>query len=160
MLIQKTFHVHQSLTEAKATLTNLRSFRRIFEGLRDATFTADGVLRLEAETGNGFHARADLVELPTDEDTQTLFHAIGGNMEIAGLVEYFEIRGGLTEVQLTLNYSIKSPVHSVLDVVTASIDRFVNRQLRRLQAHLAGAEHTAAETGYSSQRALRPQLAH
>ena len=138
MLIQKIFHVHQPLDQAKSRLSNLQGFRRQFAGVREANVTDDGVVHIECVTGTGFRAEADLVELPTDDEHQTLFRSVGGNVEIAGLIEYFPIRENLTEVQVTLDYSIKSAVHSVLDAVTSSVDRFVQRQLRRLRTHLEG----------------------
>ena len=53
-------------------------------------------------------------------------------------------------------------MHSVLDAVTASVDRFVNRQLRRLQAHFAGEPNVVSQPWIPTHRALvrEPQLAH
>ena len=138
MLLQKIIHVHQGIEETKARLSNLHSYRRHFEGVHKALITADGVAQFDCNVTNGFRAHFVLVELPTTEDNQVFFRSTAGNMEVAGLIEFFEIRPGLTEVQLTLEYSIKSPVHKLLDRLTSGTERFVNRQLRRLQAVLDG----------------------
>lgn len=138
MLLQKIIHVHQGIEETKRRLANLHNYRRHFEGVQKALITADGVAQFDCTVANGFRAHFVLVELPTSDENQVFFRSTAGNMEVAGLIEFFEIRPGLTEVQLTLEYSIKSPVHSVVDRLGGGVERFVNRQLRRLQAVLDG----------------------
>lgn len=160
MLIQKTFHVHQPLTATKARLSNLRSFRRVLEGVREAASRSEGVLRLECKVGHGFTAIVELLEIPTDDKTQTLFRSVDGNMELVGLVEYFEVKDDLTEVQITLDYSIHSSFHSALDSISASVERFVNRQLRRVRAHLAGVETIPARDRFAAPNGFGAQLAH
>ena len=141
MLIQKIFHVHVGLEAAKAQLTNLRACRRLFEGVTAATVGPEGNSHVEFETGNGFAASVDLAPLASDDPNQVLFRSVGGNIELAGMVEYVPVREHLTEVQLTVDYAIKSPVHSVFDAVTSSVDRLLNRQLQRLQPHFTGCTH-------------------
>ena len=162
MLIQKIFHVRESLDETKARLRNFHSYRRVFEGVHSSTSPDEGNARLQFVTGNGFRADVELTEVPTDDSNQTLYRSTHGNMDVVALVEYLPVRDGLTEVQLTVEYGIHSHMHSVLDAVTASVDRFLNRHLRRLQMHLSGKERVTREYSYPAQRAFarEPQLAH
>jgi hypothetical protein len=78
------------------------------------------------------------------------------------MIEFCQVRENLTEVQITLDYTIKSPIHSVLDAVTASVDRFVNQQLRRIQGHFEGVRTFPAQTRFQKRTAFasEPQLAH
>jgi uncharacterized membrane protein len=162
MLIQKVFHVQQGLDEAKVRIGNFHSYRRVFEGVNSSTVPAEGVARFQFSTGNGFRAQVEISELPTEDPNQTLFRSTDGNMEIAGLIEYFAIRDNLTEVQVTLEYTLHSHMYSVLDAVTGSMDRFLNRQIRRLQGYLSGAETVTREHRLASSRGFsrEPQLAH
>lgn len=163
MLLQKIIHVHQGIEETKSRLANLHSFRRHFEGVQKALITADGVAQFDCTIANGFRAHFVLVELPTSEENQVFFRSTAGNMDVAGLIEFFEIRPGLTEVQLTLEYSIKSPFHGIIDSITGGVERFVNRQLRRLQAVLDGCPLPLPQTESKKSRTFTahlPQLAH
>ena len=165
MLLQKIIHVHQGIEETKSRLANLNQFRRHFEGVQKALITADGVAQFDCTMANGFRVHFVLVELPTSEENQVFFRSTAGNIELAGLTEFFEIRPGLTEVQLTLEYSIKSPVHSLVDRLTGGVEHFVNRQLRRLQAVLDGCPLPLPQPAEKQKRsrlftARLPQLAH
>jgi hypothetical protein len=143
MLLQKTFHIHKDISATKTRLANLQYYRRHLEGVEKAVITADGVAQFEFVAGNGFHGHFVTAELPTEDANQVLFQTTAGNVEIAGLIEFFEVRADLTEVQLTAEYTIKSPVHRLLDRLTGGIERFVNSQLRRLQAALDNAPFPA-----------------
>lgn len=163
MLLQKIIHVHQGLEDTKTRLANLHNYRRHLEGVQKALITADGVAQFDCTMHNGFRAHFVLVELPTSEENQVFFRSTAGNVEIAGLIEFVEIRAGLTEVQLTLEYSLRSPIHKLLDSVTGSVERFLNQQLRRLQAVLDGNPLPLAQTAKQKNRtfgAHLPQLAH
>ena len=161
MLIQKIFHVRQSLDETQARLENFHSYRRVFEGVNSSLHSEDGRARFQFVTGNGFRADIELAQIQTDDVQQTLYRSTDGNMDLVALVEYFPIREGLTEVQLTLDYSIHSHMYSVLDAVTASVDRFINRHLRRLQMHLSGSGHSTREYRFPARDFGREQqLAH
>jgi hypothetical protein len=101
------------------------------------------------------------VELPAEEDHQLLFKSTAGNVEVAGLIEFYEIRPELTEVQLTLEFSITSTFHSVINGLTAAFEHYLNRQIRRLQAALNGAPIPVRQENRSrSFRTHLPQLAH
>ena len=162
MLIQKVFHVHQNPEETKARLANLHGYRRELEGFRKAVVTADGIGHFDFATGNGFEAQFSVEELPSGNPDQVLFQSTEGNIEVAGMIEFCAVRENLTEVQITLDYTIKSPIHSVLDAVTASVDRFVNQQLRRIQGHFEGVRTFPAQTRFPKRTAFasEPQLAH
>ncbi|HEX8310784.1 MAG TPA: hypothetical protein VF614_05660 [Chthoniobacteraceae bacterium] len=159
MLLQKTFHLHQSLDEARATLTDLQNVSDVLAGVRLAKVTAEGSLRLECALGRGILAQVEIASLPTDEQDQMLFRSVEGNMEVAGLVELFEVRPNCTEVQLTLDYTLKSSVHRFLDSTAGVVDRFVNRQLARLERQHAADEVERAPMRYR-QTGFTPQLAH
>ncbi len=159
MLIQKTFHVRDGLDRTKARLRDFPSYRRSLEIVDVSSLLGCQPLRFAFVSGNGFRANVELETLDSENPNQTLFRSTGGNMSVAGLVEFIAIRDDLTEVQLTIDYSVTSPIHSVLDAVTGTIDRFVTRQLRRLQATLAGAPHEPAASGRSDATFRQPQLA-
>lgn len=162
MMIEKIFHVHQDLEATRGELSNFHGLRRVLQNVNATRPGSNGTAQLEFVTGNGFHGEVELELLPANDSNQTLFRSTGGNIEVAGLIEFIPIRDNLTEVQLTVEYAIASPMHSVLDAVTASVDRFVTRQLRRIQVHLDGHEHEPAERRFRGETAFvqRPQLAH
>ena len=150
MFIQKIFHINLGAEQTRTRLSNLQIFRRHLEGVQKAVITVDGVAQFDCVTSNGFRAHAVVVELPTQDKNQVLFRSTAGNVELAGLIEFFEVKDDLTEVQLTLEYAIKSPVHSVLDSVTASMERFINRALGSLEAAINGEAHHPALVKNSS----------
>lgn len=162
MFIQKIFHVHHNLEDTKARLAHTHGYRRCMEGVKKAVVTADGVAQFDLAIPKGFHVHFVLVELPTPDSNQVLFQSSAGNMDISGLIEFIQIRGNLTEVQLTLEYRFQSLWHSVVDAFTGVSERFLDRQLRCLQSWLDGTlEHpvpTRAET--PTYTAHLPQLAH
>jgi hypothetical protein len=163
MLLQKIIHVRQGLEDTKSRLANLHNYRRHFEGVQKALITAEGVAQFDCTMQNGFRAHFVLVELPTEEENQVFFRSTAGNVDVAGLIEFFEIRPGLTEVQLTVEYSLKSPVQSLLDSVTGGVERFVNQQLRRLQAVMDGNPLPLPQPATQKSRSFGthlPQLAH
>jgi len=162
MLIQKIFHLRLGLLETKSCLATLQKNPGLFEDVALESCNGEGPARCRFVMGNGFHAQLDLILLPSDDPDRTLFRSSGGNVEVAGMVEFLPIRENVTEVQLTIEYTIKSPVHRLLDTVTASVDRFLNKHLRRIEAHVA--ERSPAPQAARPQRARvffhQPQLAH
>jgi hypothetical protein len=158
MLLQKTFHLHLSLDEARAALTDLQNARNVLSGVRQATVTTEGALRLECAMGRGLLAHVELTGLATDEEDQMLFRSTEGNIEVAGLVELFEVRPNCTEVQLTLDYTLKSSVHRFLDATAGVVDRYVNRQLAILEQQYACEE--AVRRQFDTARAVSPRSSH
>lgn len=106
----------------------------------------DGTAQLTLKPRNGFHTEVELLTLPSDDPCQTLFRSTRGDMEVAGMLEFVPIRENVTEVQLTIDYKLKSPIHRLFDAITACFDCFLNAQLRRIEAHLATDEaHLATD---------------
>ena len=136
MLIQKIFHVHSPVSEAKARLSRMHAFRGQLPDVETAVVTADGIGQFACALSHGLRAHCVLVELPTEDANQVLFHSTTGNVKLAGLVEYVAIRENLTEVQLTLDYGFCSPVQTLLDRLFRTVDRFFQRQLAALQPYL------------------------
>ena len=106
--------------------------------MNHATITADGVGHFELKTLSGHTLFADVAEVPDETPDQLIFCSIGGNMQVNGTLEFFEIRENVTEMVLTLDYYIESPLHRVMDRVTSGMDRFLNRLLMRIQMHFDG----------------------
>lgn len=138
MLIQKIFHVHQNLEETKVRLASVRGYRRALAGVEKAVITADGVGQFDFALSHGLHAHFVLVELPTPDPDQVLFRSTAGNMHLSGLIEFFPIKDDLTEVQITVQYAFKSPMHAIIDAMSHTVEQFLHQQLRRLQAHFDG----------------------
>jgi carbon monoxide dehydrogenase subunit G len=150
MIIEKTFHLNESIQAAKTRLSNIGSFRRHLAGMKKAYVTADGVGHFEFETGAGFRGHVDVAEVASDNPDQTLFKSYDGNIDLVGVVEYFAIRPNLTEVTLTIDYKIKSPMFRVIDLLTGTMDRFLNRQLRNMQRYFLSRARAKAAMRFDS----------
>jgi len=138
MLIQKIFHVHSPLSETKGRLSRMHAYRPQLAGVRKAVVTSDGVGQFDCELSHGLRAHCVLVELPTGEPNQILFRSTTGNVNLAGVVEFVPIRENLTEVQLTIEYGFRSPIHNLLNRLFKCVDSFLHRQLATLQSFLEG----------------------
>ena len=135
MLIQKTFHLGMKKEAAREKLCNPREYRNDLAGVELDT-GADGVhfgFRLPC----GLRVRTELVRAEGDNPAQLLFRSRGGNLEVLGVLEFFEIKAELTEVVLTVDYSFYSPFCQVIDYFSHGMERFVDRQLERVEAHFA-----------------------
>lgn len=135
MLLQKTFHLHALQEVAKARLADLAGYRRQFTDVETAVQTPDGKAQFVFRLPWGFRADVELAKLPGENPAQTLFRSTRGNVEVLGVLEYFQIRPNLTEVVLTLDYTIVSPVFRLIDRFGHCVDRFLNQQLGRLEVH-------------------------
>lgn len=146
MQIQKIFHVHQSLQETQNLLAAVPSYRRHLSGITKATI-CDGVAQLRFEPGLGYTINVELTELADKTPNRILFRSTHGNIELAGMVEFFAIREQLTEVVLTIDYQLSAPLAGVVDNLTHVMERFLELQLRGLQSHFEGvgtiASHSA-----------------
>lgn len=138
MLIQKTFHLPTLREAAQARLANLPDYRQQLVQVDLAALTPEGRAHFVFRLPWGFRAEVELVEVPGGNPAQTLFRSVGGNMEVLGVLEYFQIRPGLTEIVLTLDYNINSWFHRLMDQWGHGFDRFLNRQLECLEAALDG----------------------
>ena len=137
MVIQKTFHLHFVQEVAKARLANPASYRWRFADVERVEVTPDGKGHFAFRLPWGFRVEVELVRLPGENPAQTLFRSTQGNVQVLGVLEYFSIRPSLTEVVLTLDYTILSPFCRFIDAMFHSIDLFLNRQLVHLESHFA-----------------------
>jgi hypothetical protein len=147
MLLQKTFHVHQSPDVAAARLASLDSYVHGLAAFQTASLDESGA-QFEFVTGQGFHGKCRVERLTADEPSQVLFCSTSGNMDVTGLIEFLPVRESLTEIQITLDYTIHSPFHRMVDLVTNSMERFVNQQLEVLRASCEGG-HLSEATRFS-----------
>ena len=138
MFIQKIFHVHQSLHETRTRLAAIGSYRRQFGGVARACVSADGIGQFRFEPGLGYELNVEIERIADESPDRVLFRSKSGNVEVAGMIEYFPVLNNLTEVVLSLDYELKAPLARVVDSVSGVVDRFVNQQLRRMQAHFEG----------------------
>lgn len=163
MLIQKVFHIHQSVEETHRRLANIHAYRHRLDGVSKAILTADGIGQFDFWIRPGCTVSADLVEVADNMADRVLFQSAGGNIRLQGAVEFFEIKKDLTEIALTLEYSLHSPLHRVLDRLAGGMDHFLNVQLERLQMHFDGI-HTIqvtneVEEAFSPSAAATPRFA-
>ncbi|MEI8233792.1 MAG: hypothetical protein WCH57_03805 [Verrucomicrobiota bacterium] len=133
MLIQKTFHLHLVREAAKARLQNLAGYRQQLDGVETAARTPEGGAHFVFRLPWGFRADVELVPLPGEHPSQTLFRSRRGNIEVLGVLEYFQIRPGLTEIVLTLDYKVRPLCARWIDRLAHGLDRFLNRELECLE---------------------------
>lgn len=159
MFFHKVFHIHQPLAETRRQLTQLATLRSRVPGLKKAVITADGVAQFECEVDPQLDLHAVLVELPSQDENHVLFQSTLGNVQVAGMLALCPITPGVTEVQLTVEYTLRSLVARALDFCTKRVERYVESSLRALQSCLNG-------NGAACRRLARrvnvqePQLAH
>lgn len=141
MLINKIFHLHQPLAEASRRLREPETWEELDAQMRITM--REGTRHFEFIPRNGEPIAADIRELPGDEPGRIIFRSVAGDVELAGMIELFEIRENLTEAVLTVDYK---PV-SQLQKACVAVDRFLNHMLGRLEQRLA--ERAACAAGYS-----------
>jgi hypothetical protein len=131
MIIHKIFHMHQPVTEARKRLRDFGTWKASEkEGdVQCTVMEQERIGRFEFRTEQGNDILADIQEVAGEDPNNILFRSVRGDLELAGLIELFEIRPNLTEVVLTVDYE---PV-SALQKVFEGVDRFLNRQLARIE---------------------------
>ena len=129
MLINKIFHLHQPVTKAHQRLRELGTWNGLENDAEVHCSMMEGIGHFEFKAGYGQRVSTDIEEVPGDDPNRILFRSVGGNVELAGMIELFPIRPNLTEVVLTLEYEAVSPMRKVFEAV----DRFLNRQLARVE---------------------------
>jgi hypothetical protein len=135
MLIQKIFHLHQPVNEARERLREIGSCdsrEKDFE-VTCSRMEGEGIGRLELRMGHGQRVSADIKEVAGDDPNRILFRSVGGAVELAGMVELFPIRANLTEAVLTVEYEARSPMQKALEAMSMALDGFINRQLARIE---------------------------
>jgi hypothetical protein len=125
MLFTKIFHLHQSAPAARQRLRDFRTWKPSDNDL-------DRLI-------------GDIEEVPCNEPTRIVFRSARGDVALAGLIELFEIRPNLTEAVLTLDYEPLSPLQKAVD----AIDRFLNRQLARIESCMERAGSSGAPSAMS-----------
>ena len=75
--------------------------------------------------------------MPGDDPNRILFRSVDGTVELAGMIELFPIRPNLTEAVLTVEYEALSPLQKAIDAMSIALDRFLNRQLARIEGCMA-----------------------
>jgi len=138
MLLQKTFHLPALREAAQARLADVRGYHQQLVNMEVAVGPEEGRAHFVARLPGGFHADVELVRVSGGNAAQTLFRSSRGNIEILGVLEYFQIRPGLTEVVLTLDYTIEPWFFRWLDCVAHCMDRFLNHQLERVESAFCG----------------------
>ncbi len=138
MLIQKTFHLGMKKEVARERLFHVREYRHELPGVELAvTAAAAEAVHFAFRLAGGVRARVELVRAEGDNPAQTLFRSRDGNLDVLGVLEFFEIKPDLTEVVLTLDYSFRSPVFQAVDYLLHGMERFIDRQIGSIEAHFA-----------------------
>jgi len=140
MLINKIFHLREPVAEARKRLCELQTWNGAESDadVNCSLIETEGIGHFELSTRQGQRVTADFQEAPCDDPNRILFCSKGGNLEVAGIFELFPIRPNLTEVVLTLEYEEASAVQKAF----AALDRFLNRQLARME-HCIGRARSA-----------------
>ncbi|HEX4087030.1 MAG TPA: hypothetical protein VHY22_19100 [Chthoniobacteraceae bacterium] len=134
MLISKIFHLHQPLIEASRRLREPEVWQEMAGDAEMRVSMTDGIGHFEFRSKMGEPIRADIQELPGEDPHQIVFRSVGGDIELAGMIELFEIREHLTEAVVTLDYSAVSKLQKAFGV----LDRFLNRLVGRLESCIEG----------------------
>ena len=163
MLLQKTFHIHRSVSETRCSLANIHGYRRQLSGLKQLSISADGMGRIELAPALGQTVFADFIEVPCEKSAECVtFRSVKGNIQFAGMCEFFRVKDNLTEVVVTIDYRLTSSLHRAAEWVTSSIERFVNRQIEQIQIYFDGmhaVSHIARELPRSMNLTHSPRFA-
>ncbi len=138
MLLQKTFHMSQSLDECKSRLASIQSYRRQFVMVTKATITSSKTLNFSFRGPLGFDAHTVIAAIESDSPEQFAFESWGGNLDLMGLVEFEEVRPDCTEVTLAVHYEVKNKLYAWIDRKFGFVDAFLTSELRSLRAHFEG----------------------
>lgn len=146
MLLQKSLHMGQSLTECKARLSSIHSYRRQFVMVTKATVTSSKTVDFCFRGPLGFQAHTVLLAVDSESQNETAFESVGGNIDIMGIVDFAEVRPYCAEITLAVHYEIKNKFFAWLDRRLGFVDAFVNSELRSIRAHFEGIAAPYAES--------------
>jgi len=135
MFIHKIFHLKQPVKEARARLLELGSCsasEKDFE-VQCSRIEPEGIGRLEFTMRQGGRASADIKEVSGNDPNRILFRSVRGTVELVGMIELFLIRPNLTEAVLSVEYEAESTLRKAIETMSTGLDRFVNRQLTRIE---------------------------
>jgi hypothetical protein len=138
MLLEKTLHMSQSVSECKARLASIQSYRRQFLMVTKATVTSSKTVDFSFRGPLGFQARTVLLAVDSESPDEFAFESVGGNISLMGLVDFSEIRPNCTEITMAVHYEIKNKLFAWLDRRLNFIDAFVTAELRSIRAHFEG----------------------
>jgi hypothetical protein len=125
MLINKIFHLHKPVAEARQCLREVGAREAVGDAeIHGTMLKPAGVGRFEVGS-----LSTDIEEVAGLDPNRILFRSVAGSLDVAGVVELFPIRENLTEVVLTLDYETPLPLQRLAGIV----DRFLNRHLARLE---------------------------
>lgn len=146
MLINKIFHLRQPVAEARQRLREPGTWNGLESDpdMGCSTIKTEGG-RFEFSTRQGQRLSAKIEEVPGDDPNQILFRSAAGNVELAGIIELYPIRPNLTEVVLTVDYVAVSPLQKAFE----ALDRFLNRQLLRIEGCMERARSARTTNGAS-----------
>jgi hypothetical protein len=135
MLLQKTFHMSQSLEECKSRLSSIPSYRRQFVKVTKATLTSSKTLDFRFRGPMGFEGHTVVSAIEGNSAYQFAFESRGGNIDLMGLIDFEKVRPDCTEMTLAVHYEIRNRFYAWLDRKFGFIDGFLTTELRSLRAH-------------------------
>lgn len=138
MLLEKTFHMSQSLPECKARLASIQSYRRQFVMVTKATVTSSKTVDFSFRGPLGFEAQTVLTAVESESPDEFAFESIGGNIDFTGLIDFTEIRPNCTEVTLAIHYEIQNKFFAWLDKYFRFVDAFLAGEMRSIRSHFEG----------------------
>lgn len=130
--------MNQSLSECKARLASIHSYRRQFLMVTKATVTSSKTVDFSFRGPIGFEAHTVLMASDQSTPEEFSFESVGGNIDLLGIVAFNEIRPDCTEVTLAVHYDIRNRFFSWLDRQIHFVDAFVNSELRSVRSHFEG----------------------
>ena len=139
MILHKIFHLNQTVEDAQAGLADVTGYRQSLGGVECAEFTGHGISHWRVRLAPLLKANAIVTEAETSLPGTVVFRSVDGNTEIFGMVTFHAIRPRLTEVDVMVDYTFRSPVLRLADRVFGLGNRFLVKQLRTVRAHFEGA---------------------
>jgi len=128
----------QSLSECKARLSSIHSYRRQSVMVTKATVTSSKTVDFSFRGPLGFQAHTVLLAVDSEAPNETSFESVGGNIDVMGIVDFAEVRPHCTEITLAVHYEIKNKFFAWLDRRLGFVDTFVNSELRSIRSHFEG----------------------
>ena len=136
-MIRKIIHLHQSIEQSKQRLAYLCRFYPEATGVKAVQSRLKGEI-WKLKTPLGLTAPLQVTVNPADLQERVLFRGEDEKLKIIGILQYHAIKRNLTEIEVGIYYEVRDPFYEILDRIFKLGDRFVTRQLRKLQSHLAG----------------------
>ena len=138
MILHKIFHLNQTVEDAQAGLSDVAAYRQSLGGVMRAEFTGHGISHWLVRLAPFLKANVVMSEAESTTPNTVVFRSMDGNAEIFGMITFHSIRPRLTEVDVMLDYSFRSPLLRLIDRVFGLGDRFLVRQLSAIRAHFEG----------------------